>query len=99
MAYRSTETTSHIYMMDRDWVVVIEYIKTSNGYKGSYWDPPHGPDFDIERIWISEDGYKYEGPRWELTGKMFDLIQSMDDIQQAVIDDISESSYYDGYDD
>jgi hypothetical protein len=91
MAYNSRQATSYLYMLDRDWIVTIEYTQLNNGYKGSAFDPPEPPDYDIDRIWLSEDLPGYEGPQWELTGKMFQLLAANDKVLESVQEDIFEN--------
>jgi hypothetical protein len=90
--YRTRETTAHLWMFDTDWVVTIEYEFINKGSRGSYYEPPEAPDFDIERIWLSRDeAYNKPCPKWEITGQMFRLISAMDNVSDAVIDDINEA--------
>lgn len=91
MAY----ATSYMFMMDTDWVVTIEYTLTSRGRDATYWDPAEDPEWDIERIWISQDlGRSAKPVEWELTGAMFDLVAGFEDTQDAIMDNLN-----DGYDD
>lgn len=70
--------TSYLYMMDTDWVVTIEYKITSHGAAATYWDPAEDVEWDIEKIWISQDlGRKIVCPEFELTGAMFDLVADL----------------------
>ena len=87
MAY----ATSYLYMMDTDWVVTIEYKITSYGAPATYWDPAEDVEWDIERIWISQDlGQKIVTPEFELTGAMFDLVADMEATQDAIMQDFND---------
>lgn len=87
MAY----ATSYLYMMDTDWVVTIEYKITSRGAAATYWQPAEDADWDIERIWISQDlGQKIVTPEFELTGAMFDLVVDLEATQDAVLQDFND---------
>ena len=91
MAYytRYETATSYLYMMDTDWTIYIQYIFHSYATSATYWQPAEGPGFSVNRIWLARDFRTYEGPMWELTGAMYDLIVDMDMIDDAIIDDIN----------
>ena len=84
--------TSYLYMMDTDWVVKIEYNVTSYGAPATYWDPAEDMEFDIEKIWISQDlGAKIVRPEFELTGAMFDLVADLPIVQDDIMQHINDS--------
>jgi len=85
-----TECTTYLDMMDLDWIVHIEYEKTSDGYQGDFYDPGWDPEYEIYRIWLEADCYTGDHPQWELTGKQFDLIANMDKTRSAVLRDIGQ---------
>jgi hypothetical protein len=84
--------TSYLYMMDTDWVVTIEYKITSHGAAATYWDPAEDVEWDIEKIWISQDlGSKIIRPEFELTGAMFDLVADLAVVQDDIMQHINDS--------
>jgi hypothetical protein len=88
MAY----ATSYLYMMDTDWVVTIEYKITSHGAAATYWDPAEDVEWDIEKIWISQDlGRKIVCPEFELTGAMFDLVADLPVVQDDIMQHVNDS--------
>ena len=90
-----TECTSYLYMMDTDWVVHIEYEKTSDGYEGDYFDPGWGAEYEIDRIWLARDrNWRIQEPRWELTGEQYDLVANMESVHDAVVADITKDERF-----
>ena len=89
MSYRSREATAYFYMMDTEFCATIQYEIINYGSKGSFYSPPEGPDYDIERIWLSRDEYNNEGPKWEVTGEQLWLLCGSEKINEAVICDIT----------
>jgi hypothetical protein len=90
-----TECTSYLYMMDTDWVVHIEYEKTSDGYEGDFYDPGWDPEYEIYRIWLARDiNWKIQEPRWEQTGKQYHLLCDMEEIHDAVRGDIAKDERF-----
>ena len=85
-----TECTTYLDMMGMDWIVHIEYEQTSKGYAGDFYDPGWDPEYQIYRMWLEADCYAGDHPRWEITGKQFDLIANMDNIHSAIVRDIGE---------
>ena len=84
--------TSYLYMMDTDWVVKIEYKVTSYGAPATYWDAAEDVEFDIEKIWISQDlGRKIVCPEFELTGAMFDLVADLPSVQDDIMQHLNDS--------
>ena len=83
------KTTSYFDMMGHDWTVTIEYDNVTKGCPATYWEPAEPPGYDIGRIWLSRDEYKYSGPDWELTGEMYWLVSNLDKIHNSVISDIN----------
>jgi hypothetical protein len=86
--YKTRKATAFLFMLDKDWIVTIEYTRLNQTYNGSHRDLPEFPHYYIYRIWLSEDVHNNEGPRWELTGQMFSLISRLNKVDEAIMEDI-----------
>ena len=88
--FNNLTTTTYLDMMGCDWIATIEYQITSKGCKQTRDYPAEGPEFYVERIWLSQDFPKYAGPDWELNGEMLRLVSNLDHVTQTIIDDIGD---------
>ena len=102
MKYNNMETKVSIPLMGEDFIASVEFELASEGFAGSWDDPPYDPEIDIQNISLQRevfDGDKWIlGPSWDVSGQQFSHLCWNDKIIQACIEEyIDNRNSYNDY--
>lgn len=87
------ETNFPLDLMGEDFYGTVEFTLRSFATPGSYYDPPEGPEYEIDKIYIQRDTPGNLGPKFEVTESLFETLAYLPRVEENIEETIADYEY------